>query len=145
MDSWDIGARHGHFGRATMPVRRSQQADLDVSPSPGTDLSAQYETSSLDGTRSGSPTSRTSLEGPVKVSHYKVWRKWGTAAAAARNLSASKKGGSSGSGPAVAVQGDALNHGPRLVAPSVGSEWRIHRLHELKQIQSKEKTCIVIW
>lgn len=30
-----------------------------------------------------------------------------------------------------AVKGDALIHGPRLVAPSVGSEWRIHHLHHI--------------
>ena len=33
-------------------------------------------------------------------------------------------------GSSSAVKGDAVIHGPRLVAQPVGSEWRIHRLHQ---------------
>ena len=33
-------------------------------------------------------------------------------------------------GSSLVVKGDALIHGPRLVAQPVGSEWRIHRLYQ---------------
>jgi hypothetical protein len=34
-------------------------------------------------------------------------------------------------GNSLAVKGDVLIHGPYLVAQSVGSEWRNHRLHQI--------------
>jgi hypothetical protein len=44
-----------------------------------------------------------------------------------------------------AVNGDVLIHGPRLVAQSVGSEWRTRRPYQIDiQInQLREKQCIV--
>jgi hypothetical protein len=34
-------------------------------------------------------------------------------------------------GNSLAVNGDVLIHGPRLVAQPVGSEWRNHHLHQV--------------
>ncbi len=66
-------------------------------------------------------TSDVSFEQSHKVSQYKVLRKWGTVAAAFRTSTASKGGASIRSALAVAAKGDALIHGPRLVAQSVDS------------------------
>jgi len=74
-------------------------------------------------------TSDNSFEQSHKVSQYKVLRKWGTGAMAHLTSTASEGSTSvrNALAVAVAVTGDALIHGPHLVAQSVGSERRNHR------------------
>jgi hypothetical protein len=139
MDSWEIGTQ-------VDPLRCVDDRNFLANPSRSTGLSTSskvefasrkrihFEITKSDDWQSDCPIGRVS-----QFSQYKVWRKWGTVATAHLTWSASKGGNSIRTTSADAIKGDTLIHGPRLVAQSVGSEWRIHRLHEIcsQSIQTK--------
>jgi len=77
-------------------------------------------------------TSDNSFEQSHKVSQHMVWRNREMVATATWTPSASKRGTCIQSAFAVAVEGDALIHGPHLVAQPVGSEWRNHRPQQMR-------------
>lgn len=144
MDSWEIGTSGVSHCHDATGVERDPSRDIDGVERARAVPDRFIAIHSSNDSRAELAATRTVLDVSPNFSQYQVWRKWGTTAQADSNPSASKRVSSRRADLAVAVQGDALIHGPRLVAQSVGSEWRIHRLHEINQIQSKEKTCIVI-
>ena len=144
MDSWEIGTFDDSSGHATIrnspaqsrcPTRKTSVLMIDDLMIDDTAPRSNHPVKSLMAVS----TADSPIEHSNKVLQYKVWREKGTAASARGALLASRGGSSIATALAVAAQGDALIHGPRLVAQSVGSEWRIHRLQDLRSQSNQPK------